>query len=466
MRNLISKLFFLYYVGCIVFSQEIPIEFFIYKSNKILIDAGKNWNLNTSFNPQRIIKSQFYSENLSKDDTLKIKVRSGINTKNQDVSFYNYLHATFKDNFYVFLYPRFVNNANAFSRFSGLERDIPRLGFNSGETDLSGLGYENRWFFIQYGRGRQGWGTGNDIQLAISENAVAYDHGIIGFNFGYLRTRYFHGWLESIDLNNRYITGKGIEWSNKKNFIFSLSELVIYSGYNRSIDLAYLNPVASHLEIELNNRQNLLGNGMANGVWQSSLDLLIKPRLRISANFIIDEFILDKVEKDDGKENGLGYSCRVAWTPIHQERLLTLYLSIIQIGSHTLKHENGYNNFVQRDNPLGSIYGNDFRQLKLGFNFFKPDDIIVHGEAGKIETGENSIVKSPYIGNLDHNKGPFPSGIVENIYYLESEYRKIMKKNIHLIVQFEWKGSQIKSLSFGSKIGFDIYFNYNKKIIL
>ena len=31
------------------------------------------------------------------------------------------------------------------------------------------------------------------------------------------------------------------------------SETVIYSGENRSIDIGYLNPMSSHLEIELNN---------------------------------------------------------------------------------------------------------------------------------------------------------------------------------------------------------------------
>ena len=29
---------------------------------------------------------------------------------------------------------------------------------------------------------------------------------------------------------SRYITGRGIEWNNEKNFLFGLSEVVIYSG--------------------------------------------------------------------------------------------------------------------------------------------------------------------------------------------------------------------------------------------
>ena len=34
------------------------------------------------------------------------------------------------------------------------------------------------------------------------------------------------------------------------------------------MDLGYLNPIASHLEVELNNRLNVSGSGSANAVWQ------------------------------------------------------------------------------------------------------------------------------------------------------------------------------------------------------
>ena len=43
-----------------------------------------------------------------------------------------------------------------------------------------------------------------------------------------------------------------MEWTNKKSLVLSLSEVAIYSGFNRSFDIAYLNPISSHLELELN----------------------------------------------------------------------------------------------------------------------------------------------------------------------------------------------------------------------
>ena len=72
---------------------------------------------------------------------------------------------------------------------------------------------------IQFGRGRQSWGAGNNIELPISEESNSYDYGMLDLDFGKLKVRYFHGYLET-DSNfvNRYITGRGIEWNNNKNY--------------------------------------------------------------------------------------------------------------------------------------------------------------------------------------------------------------------------------------------------------
>ena len=55
-----------------------------------------------------------------------------------------------------------------------------------------------------------------------------------------------------------------------KYLLIGLSEVIIYSGHNRPIDFAYFNPMSTHLEIELNDRQNNIGTGNGNGVWQLS----------------------------------------------------------------------------------------------------------------------------------------------------------------------------------------------------
>ena len=93
-----------------------------------------------------------------------------------------------------------------------------------------------------------------------------------------------------------------------KNLLLSISEVVVYSGEDRPIDFSYFNPIASHLEIELNERQNQIGTSSGNAIWQISLDGLYNAKLRLSGNLIIDELAIDKIERDNNKAHGLGFS--------------------------------------------------------------------------------------------------------------------------------------------------------------
>ena len=130
---------------------------------------------------------------------------------------------------------------------------------------------------MQLCKGNENWGAGTQIALALSEDSNVFDYFIFGSDYGRIRVNYLHGFLESISNNiNRYITARGIEWTNNKSLLIGFSETVIYSGKNRSLDIGYLNPISSHLEIELNDRLNVIGSWNANAVWQAHFDLMIK----------------------------------------------------------------------------------------------------------------------------------------------------------------------------------------------
>ena len=318
MKNIFKQTILFIGLISLSFSQEIPNEFLEFQVQKLLTDTGQNWETNTTFGLPRFQSiSKTNIENSIKFDSLNIRTRTGIFTKNGAMALYGFGHFSFKKNYYAYLYPRIVNNPDAFIRYSGIPRDITRGGFNSGETDLSGIGFQNDWLTLQLGRGRESWGAGKEIQLALNENSPAYDYGLLMLDFGRLRTKYIHGFLESTENDiNRYITARGIEWTNRKSLVIGLSETVIYSGEDRPLDIGYLNPISTHLEIELNDRLNILGDGSANGVWQVSGDWLINQKFRISSNYLFDEFVLDQVEFDNGKEHFIAYSGRISYTLI------------------------------------------------------------------------------------------------------------------------------------------------------
>ena len=328
-------------------AQPIPNEFFQFKSQKLLYDAGENWETLTLFGPIRY--QQLNKSKVNSADSLYIKARAGLYTRNDGVALYGFGCFTYQKHFFGYLYPRIVNEVNTFQRYSGIPRDISRGGFSSGETDLSGIGFQNSWVTLQIGRGRESWGAGNDIQLALSEESPAYDYAMLRSDYGKIRVKYIHGFLESTEEGiNRYITARGMEWTNRSSFIMGLSETIIYSGQDRPLDVGYMNPISSHLEIELNDRLNTIDTNSANAVWQISADWIIKKKLRLSGNYLYDEFVIDP-EIQIGKEHGKAFSIKAAYTPVRStEHILTTYASIVYVGTPTFRHGVGTNNFVHQ----------------------------------------------------------------------------------------------------------------------
>ena len=448
--------------GNLLLCQTIPNEFKEFHKRKILVDSGKDWHRNSIFGPSRIINST------SKTDSLVINSRFGVLAFTKARAFYGFGHFTYKNNFHGYLYSRVVNNPNLFERYSGIPRDISRYGFTSGETDQSGICFENEWLIFQFGRGRESWGAGNDIHLGLSENSNAYDYGMLDLDFGDLRVRYFNGYLETDSLFvNRYVTGRGVEWNNKKNFLFALSEVVIYSGKNRVIDFSYLNPISTHLEIELNDKQNDLGTDSGNGIWQLSMDYLLRSNVRFSFNYLFDEFVLDKVQKDANKNSEGGYSLKI----LHSSKVFSkynisnIYFSMIKIGTNTFRHEDGNNNFVSRGKPLGWNHGSDGRESKLGLNLYNDRiSMLINASIGRRELGINSITKNSYRPYESYFSAPFPSGDFRKIFFFQLGAQWWYKSYLSFLMKFDHEKVEKLGNQSEFELGLDIYFPIKTKI--
>ena len=452
-----NNLLFLLLISCIL-SQEIPNQFYEHKIKELNLGLRNNWEENTNFGPIRYSK-------LSTNDSLIIDSRFGYTRDSNRRILYGYGHFTYNRYFHAYLYPRIVNEPFLINGYSGIQMDISRGGFTSGETDMSGICFENDWMIIQLGRGRQSWGAGNDIQLALSKESNSYDYAMLGLDFGKLNVRYFHGFLEADSMrNNRYITGRGIEWNNGKSFLIGISEIIIYSGQNRSIDFSYFNPISTHLEIELNERQNNIGTASGNGVWQISFDYLFMQKFRLSGNYLFDEFTLDKEQLNAGKGPGRAHSFKVLYTMFHKNKTIaSLYLSNISVGTNTFKHQIGNNNFVQRGKPLGWQIGSDSEELKIGLNIGY-NNIIASIELGLRNIGEKNIYNEPYHGYTDYLDIPFPSGNVETINFGISRVQWWWKQNLSIFSEFHYHHSNFSKKSLDFNLGIDIFFSLKTKL--
>ena len=304
------------------------------------------------------------------------------------------------------------------------------------KIDFSGIGYQNEWLSFKIARGREKWGSGENIELALSHDSKAYDYIALRSNYGKIRVKYIHGFLENnpVDIN-RYITARGIEWNNNKSLILGLSETVIYSGENRLLEFAYINPISSHLEIELNDRLTRIGTASANGVWQFHSDMLISNRIRFSLNYLYDEFVLDK-NIEVNKENGRAYSFRISYIAYENKRhFLSFYSQNILIGTPVFRHFSGNNNFIQHESPLGWHRGSDTKEYSLGFNFSNINSFITSFDFGMTYSGDENILNRPYDAYKDYIKDSFPSGIIKKNKFFNFNFDWWVRKNISLKVK-------------------------------
>jgi hypothetical protein len=430
----IRLLAYLFFFG-VISAIEPPFFLFNYQKESILYDAGKNWDMISTFRNSiyNIDKKAIIKAN----DTLvnDFKIGSILDSK-YNYELFSYFSIKHK-NIHSYLHPRLVSNTKAFDRYTGSVQERNRLGFESGETDLSGLSFLGDNYYLNIGRGRESWGAGENIYLALSDESPSYDYLKFIYDQKKLRFIYFHGFLENTNEYNRYILGKGFEFSNNKDLVVSLAEIVIYSGINRPLDFSFLNPISSHLEIEQNNRQNYIGTENANAVWQISFDKMLFDRIRFSNNLIIDELVFDSQQIDSGKVNGIGWSSRISYNLFSSNAICNIYASILSIGTHTMRHGIGFNNFVQRGLPLGWINGSDGYELKFGCKILKTNDFISWVELSDTNIGEQSIKYHPYQEYSDYKKTSFPSG---NFKSMSS-----------ILISFMWKYNSKKTIILNGK---------------
>ena len=437
-----------------VIAQPLPMDQFAYKSKKLIHDSGKDWQSITNFGPLRYgFEEEGKSQSSPNQANKYVDIMFTI--ANKFTSINGFGRSRYNDYFYAYFFPEIVNESGENNQ------PVMRTLVSGNYGSNSGIGFENSWCIFQIGNGKENWGAGNDIQLSLSKHSSSYDYFLLGSDYGKIRVRYIYGFLEKVENVNRYITARGLEYTNKKSLVIGLSETVIYSGESRSFDIGYLNPISSHLEIELNNRLNIVGDGNSNAVWQFHLDFLPSKNFRLSLNILYDELVLDP-DIQIGKENGKAFSSRLAYSPtISNNYLLTFYCSIIKVGTPTFRHGIGTNNFTQSGRPLGWTGGSDGQEIRMGINYFNYKNLITSFSFGLVKLGEESIIDRVFDPYKDYMKGKFPSGEVEknHFYRAEISYRWKFNYSISFLVQ---RDHNFSSLYF--KLNVPIFQSLQKKL--
>ena len=439
------------------FSQIGVNEYFGLSPKNLFDNTGMILDSLTTLNSSKL--QNFRTNNFStKSNSNSFKVRTGFGTRifNQSLGLYGYGNFYFKKYFYAYFFINNQTNEDVIERYS-------KYSFYPSQNNISGFGFKNDWAILQFSTGNENWGSGNNIQLALTDDSPTYEYFMLASDYGNLKVKYIHGLLESTKEDvNRYIVARGLEWTNRKSLIIGLSETIIYSGEGRGIEIAYINPIGSHLEVELNNRLTEQEGGDANAVWQISTEWLFEKNIRISSNILYDEFVLDRdIDIDQKNRTAYSFGILVSLSDTHKSNL-KIYTSMISIGTPTFRHARGFNNFVQKSKPLGWKYGSDGREINFGLNYIKKKNFISWLELGVRELGEESILFKPYDDYDDYPRKSFPSGNIDKSLFLASELQWLLKPNFYITnnIYLE-KTDGRKELEISFFLGFNLFFNKN-----
>ncbi len=438
-------------------SQEIPKRSFVSDIVNMSFNNVDNWEYNSIFGPHRY---QQKNDHLFSDKNSTIHAFS-ISTNWDRLYIKHYSLFTFRKYFFAYFDLHFDGEHK---QLQGDEDQII-LNYSSPiKIDMSGFGYENEWVNIQIGRGRESWGAGERIQIALNNDSPAYDYIKIGSNYGNVRVRCVNAFLEKTnDGYNRYLSARGVEWTNKKSVLVGIHETVIYSGYDRKFEIAYLNPIGSHLEIEWNNRLTLSEKEQAsNAVWQLSGDFVTKNNFRISGNILMDDIVIDR-EIEGNQNNAIAYSLKLSKSHFIKANTVNFYLSTAKVSTSTFRHAK-YNNFIVKGKPIGIGIGSDSKTHSIGFTFLRNNKLSFTYGFNHTLSGDRNIAHTPYLPSSrdDSTLGSFPSGNILTIQFHESELKYLMSNKLMLSIRYLSGNKLIPKLDSQLCIGVDYNFMLHK----
>jgi len=456
MKKILSFLIVIIAVG--VNAQQFPQDFNYSTFTEVLLDAGLQWEMNSSFHPfctdhfnfseDRSCKSfgwmnSYLEEHVDDVSSMErgsknglgvilmpgmgISYSDGDGSLFDDVAFTPYLWSEmeFHDRFYAQIYFRGTNEPESLPHFSATVENQESNGLRYFEVDQAVIGFRNDWMNIEYGRSREIWGQFTEDNMLLAGNSPSYERLMGQVNYKRFSARWFFGSLNSEKWEygeniNRYISGRTLEYNNRYNLIVSAGEVSMFSGPNRGIDFALVNPLAFPYEIEENDRENDVSGNHSNIIWILNADYLLLRNLRLMGSLMIDDLQLDPKERDDDDADELGYLFKFAWTPMYEPVGFTVFGYGQRIDTYAMIHSYGYSNLVNRGEPIGSSLGNDADDIGLGVRCIFPWNFALEVSRGEKRWGGNSLLFDPYVSYPFAQDGPFPSGEVRMNSYLKA----------------------------------------------
>lgn len=237
---------------------------------------------------------------------------------------------------------------------------------------------KNRYELL-LGRQQLSWGSGYYGNLVLSDNSPPFDMLFASAIFGPVKFITFsteldriwheHGVIGSETdpfyryLANRYLSGHRIDWIINKRIEMGLSEMILYGGEARNMELRYVNPLIPYYASQYNSKldDNVL----------ISFDLAVRPSdgIKLYGELLIDDLNYAKAyDYEVNHPSSLGYIVGIYLSEPISFTALDFRTEYTKVDTWTYSHRVDENQYLHYGWIIGHKMGPDAEQIFFEIN--------------------------------------------------------------------------------------------------
>ncbi|MBD3181784.1 hypothetical protein GF312_05795 [Candidatus Poribacteria bacterium] len=296
-------------------------------------------------------------------------------------------------------------------------------------------------FEVLFGRDHLYWGPGSNGSLIISDNSPAFDMIMLKAEFGVIQFLAFSAMLDKMwaehgnpptrYLANRYLSGHRMDWLVNKRLQLGLSEVVLYGGDNRGIELQYLNPLIPYYATQWNSTTIRRDDNVL-----TCADFALRPfdGIKIYGQFLVDDF-----SYSGGDPHALGYIGGIYFSDLMDFSGIDLMTEYTRIDSWTYTHLEQDKQYTHYGWIIGHELGPDAEQMLI-------KSIMIYNPDARLETlykysREGSRKVADRFKGEDYKNINFPSGNVQSKHIIgirvlwEKLYGQRLDISLNYIIQ-------------------------------
>jgi len=280
------------------------------------------------------------------------------------------------------------------------------------------VSYRRGRFEALFGRQSLFWGPGYGGSLILSDNSPAFDMLLLSARFGPVKAMAFSAMLDKMwgehgdppyrYLANRYLSGHRVDWMVNDRIELGLSELVLYGGDVRGIELQYINPLLPYYATQWNSATDRRDDNV-----MACAEFAVRPvdGLKVYGQFLVDDF-----SYSGGDPNALGYIAGFYLSDPLGLSGTDLRAEYTRVDSWTYTHLEQDKQFTHYGWLIGHELGPDADQLLL-----EPSMMVKLDGRVKLVYAferEGSRTVADRFRGEDYRRMEFPSGKVERRHKL------------------------------------------------